>query len=255
VLLNLAVNARDAMPGGGALTIETSEVDLDQGYADAHVGVTPGPYVLMAVSDTGHGMDEETRQRVFEPFFTTKGVGKGTGLGLATVYGIVKQHGGNIWVYSEPGKGTTFKVYLPRLGGQAPAADRPVVQAPAIRGSGTILVVEDEPGVLNVVSRILGEAGYTVLTATNPLEAELLLAQHTGEVRLLVTDVVMPGGSGPELYERLSARHPSLKVLYMSGYTDHGVVRDGILTPEDPFIQKPFTPQALAEKVRGVLGG
>jgi len=251
VLVNLAVNARDAMPEGGTLAIETSKVDLDQTYADAHVGVTPGPYVLMTVSDTGHGMDEETRRRSFEPFFTTKDVRKGTGLGLATVYGIVKQHGGNIWVYGEPGKGTTFKVYLPRLGGEAAAVDQAPVQALSAKGSGTILVVEDEPDVLSVASRVLGEAGYTVFTATNPLEAEALLAQYTGELSLLVTDVVMPGGSGPELHERLSARRPSLKVLYMSGYTEHGVVRRGILTPGNPFIQKPFTPAALAGKVRG----
>jgi len=253
VLMNLAVNARDAMPDGGELLIETANVTLDQQYADSHRGVKPGRYAMLAMTDTGGGMDDETRERIFEPFFTTKEKGKGTGLGLATVYGIVKQHGGNIWVYSGPARGTTFKVYLPLAHADADGSAGGTEEGLATRGTETILVVEDEEVVLRSVRYMLEACGYRVLTATCAEEAQELFAQQGGEVDLVLTDVVMPGCTGPELYKRLAAECPSLKVLYMSGYTDRSIVRRGILEPGADFLQKPFTLETLGRKVREVL--
>lgn len=254
VLLNLAVNARDAMPQGGKLIIETTNVNLDESYARNHVSVQPGPYVMLAVSDTGCGMDKETQSHIFEPFFTTKESGKGTGLGLSTVYGIVKQSEGNIWVYSEPGKGTTFKIYLPRIIEPSEIVETPVPAIESLRGSETILLVEDEETLRDLARQILEMAGYTVLVASNANEALLLNGQHQGRIHLLITDVVMPGLSGGELAQRLTALDHELKVLYMSGYTDDAIIHHGVLEEGIDFIQKPFTPDALTGKVREVLG-
>ena len=255
VLMNLAVNARDAMPAGGMLAIETANVTLDEAYAAEHVGAKAGEYVMLAVTDTGCGMDARIRQRIFEPFFTTKGLGRGTGLGLSTVYGIVKQHGGNIWVYSEPGKGTTFKVYLPRVSAEAQEL-RPKAQPDVVpQGRETILLVEDDGGVRDVSARVLADCGYTVLEAPTPVQAQAVFAEHADEIVLLLTDVVLPGCSGPKLAEALRAARPLLKVLYMSGYTDDAVVRNGSLAPGAPFMEKPFSPQVLARRVREVLDG
>jgi two-component system cell cycle sensor histidine kinase/response regulator CckA len=252
VVMNLAVNARDAMPTGGKLTLETSNVVLDERFASTHVGAAPGPYVLLAVSDTGLGMDRATRLRIFEPFFTTKERGKGTGLGLSTVFGIVQACGGGIWVYSEPGHGSTFKVYLPRTG----AAVEPVQSGAAsttARGSELILLVEDEEPVRNVARRMLERHGYRVAVASDP-EHALRLGEELGEqIALLMTDVVMPKISGAVLAARLCQRHPALKVLYVSGYTDGTVVEHGVLEQGVSFLQKPYTSEQLAHKVRVVL--
>jgi len=255
VLMNLVVNARDAMPEGGKLTIETSNVDLDEEYAARHVAVKPGPYVQLAVSDTGCGMDAKTQARIFEPFFTTKEKGKGTGLGLSTVYGIVKQSGGNIWVYSEPGQGTTFKVYLPRelSGSTTVTASRLAAVPSAPTATETILVVEDEEAVCNIAKQILCAASYTVLTAASPNDALLTCNAYQGEVHLLLTDVVMPQMSGRVLAERLVLARPGIKVLYMSGYTDEAIVHQGTLDPGTHFIAKPFSAADLTTKVREVL--
>jgi signal transduction histidine kinase/CheY-like chemotaxis protein len=253
VILNLAVNARDAMPQGGILTVETANADLDEAYAKGHAGATPGAFVMLAVSDTGHGMDADTRARIFEPFFTTKAQGKGTGLGLATVFGIVKQSGGNIWVYSEPGHGTTFKVYLPRvaeaLTAAAPASTAPVPP----RGSETVLLVEDDEEVRALARETLEAGGYTVIPAAGPSEALRLAADGSRPIDLLLTDVVLPQLSGRGLADRLSADHRELRLLYMSGYTDEAIVRHGVLAEGVAFLQKPFTPYALLAKIREVL--
>jgi PAS domain S-box-containing protein len=258
VLMNLVINARDAMPSGGRLAVETANVELDHSSILQHVAVRPGSYVMLAVSDSGIGMTEETKQRLFEPFFTTKEPGKGTGLGLATVDGIVKQSGGGIWVYSEPGKGATFKVYLPRAVGEG-AVQKSTVQKSTVSdkavaaGTETVLVVEDEGTVRLLTRRILERAGYRVFDAPNPQQAEALFEQHMSVVTLLVTDVVMPGSSGPKLFERLARQRPDLKVLYVSGYTDDTIAHQGQLDPGVEFLQKPFTADALNRRVREVL--
>jgi PAS domain S-box-containing protein len=253
IILNLAINARDAMPGGGKLTIETANVELDENYVKTRADVKPGPYVMLAVSDTGCGMSEETKARIFEPFFTTKGVGKGTGLGLATVFGIVKQFGGHIGVYSETGHGSTFKVYFPLV--TELSAGKPshgVKSAP--HGVETILLVEDEDAVREMTRFALQSHGYTVLVSSCGLEAINISTRHQGPIHLLVTDVVMPNIGGRQLAERLAEQRPDMKVLYLSGYTDDAIIRHGILKAEASFLQKPFTPIALALRVREVLG-
>ena len=253
VLVNLVVNARDAMPRGGTLTIETANTTLDAAYASRHVGVTPGEYVLLAISDTGTGMDHDTQSRIFEPFFTTKEKDKGTGLGLSTVYGIVKQSGGNIWVYSELGKGTTFKVYLPLVEEEVTALAETAGRAPIKRGSETVLLVEDESMVRKLASELLAESGYIVLEANGGEAAINLGKEHKAPIDLLITDVVMPKFSGKEVAEQLRAIHPETKVLFMSGYTDEAIVHHGIVDSDIAFIQKPFSERALAQKIRDVL--
>jgi signal transduction histidine kinase/CheY-like chemotaxis protein len=253
VIMNLAVNARDAMPQGGRLIVETANIDLDDEYVRRHVGARPGPHVMLAVSDTGTGIPHEIRSQIFEPFFTTKEQGKGTGLGLATVYGIVKQSGGYIEVDSEPGQGTTFRVYLPRLDAEPAPVDRSARPAAAAGGTETILLVEDEEGVRELARDILRASGYTVLEARNGPEALLLCERHQGPLDMLLTDVVMPRMSGRELAERLAPLRPDLSVLYMSGYTDDAVIRHSVLGAGTAFLQKPFTPAALVLRVRETL--
>jgi hypothetical protein len=253
VLMNLSINARDAMPLGGKLTIETANIYIDEEYANRHVAVRPGHYVMLAVSDTGCGMDKQTRERIFEPFFTTKEVGKGTGLGLSTVYGIVKQSGGSIWVYSEVGQGTTFKIYLP-------CVDQPNEELNVITGNTklpagceTVLLVEDEEIVRDMTKEILQESGYHVLEAKHGHEALLVAERHRGPIHLMLSDVVMPQMSGRELANQLVPLRREMKVLYMSGYTDDAIVHHGVLDEGMAFIEKPFTPNALACKVRDIL--
>lgn len=256
VIVNLAVNARDAMPSGGRLTIETRSVELDDSYATEHPGVMPGRYVMLAVSDTGVGMDEETRARIFEPFFTTKVRGKGTGLGLATVYGIVQQTGGHIWPESERGRGTTMRIYLPRVDEPADQIERPGDTAPElVRGNQTILLVEDEAPVRAVTRELLARSGYTVLEAADGTAALALIdGGNAGpHVDLLLTDVIMPGMSGRELARQMQSRQPDLRVLYMSGYTDDAVIRHGMLEPGLAYLEKPFRPPLLLRKVREAL--
>ena len=253
IVINLAVNARDAMPDGGRLSIETSNVELDDSGAMQQVEVRPGRYVMLAVSDSGVGMDEDTKRRMFEPFFTTKEQGKGTGLGLSTVYGIVKQSEGYVWVYSEPGKGAAFKVYLPQAEGAAEAAGTLAPKTLASGGSEKVLVVEDEEAVRYLTRALLERSGYRVVDAANPHDAEAVFNEQTDSIDLLITDVVMPGSSGPALFKRLAERQPGLKVLYMSGYTDSTIIREGRLDTGGTFMQKPFTGDGLVRKVREVL--
>src|SRR5712692_5052529 len=253
VIMNLVVNARDALPDGGRILIETSNVDLDSAYTRDHAVVAPGPYVLLAVSDTGIGMSADTVGHIFEPFYTTKENGRGTGLGLSTVYGIVKQSGGYVWVYSEPGRGSTFKVYLPRVDEPAevlPSGERPLVKQ---TGSETILLVEDQPQVRELAHMVLTGKGYSVMVAATPEEAERACERQECEIHLLLTDVIMPGASGLELAKRLALRQPNMRVLYISGYTFNVIAQGGLLEDGVAFLQKPFTPSTLAEKVREVL--
>jgi two-component system cell cycle sensor histidine kinase/response regulator CckA len=254
IIMNLVVNARDALLQGGKLTIETKNVYLDDDYTKHHIAVVPGPFVMLAVSDTGMGMDEQTKARIFEPFFTTKLAGKGTGLGLSTVYGIVKQSGGNIWVYSEAGRGTTFKVYLPRVDEGAQEYKRSAETVEDLQGTGTILLAEDEEMVRTLARQVLEMYGYQVLEAADGGAALLICESHKEGIHLLLTDVVMPEMSGPELADRLAQLRPETKVLFMSGYTDDTIVHQGVLDEGTPFIQKPFAPDDLARKVKEMLG-
>jgi len=254
VIMNLVVNARDAMPTGGHITIETRNVELDQNYTQQHAEVVPGNYVMLAVTDTGCGMDETIKAKIFEPFFTTKEVGKGTGLGLATVYGIVKQSGGSIEVYSELGHGTTFKVYLPRLKREVSSSKSLPSSSLIPQGTETILLAEDEEAVRGIVRLTLESSGYTVLAARNGDEALQICQQYKDPIHLLLTDVVMPKMSGRQLADIVVAARPNIKVLYLSGYTDDAIVRHGVLESNMAFLQKPFTPMLLAKKVREVLG-
>jgi len=248
VLMNLAVNARDAMPGVGTLSIETANVDVDTSYVEQHPEMKVGPYVRLKVSDTGAGMTKEVQAHLFEPFFTTKKLGEGTGLGLATVYGIVKQSDGSIWVYSEPGVGTTFSIYLPRVDDAANLPRESASSHPSLRGSETILVVEDQDQVRRMAVRILREYGYEVIESANPEDALLHSETFAGPIHLLLTDVIMPGMTGPELVDRIKPRRPSMEIIYMSGYSQHTT-----LDLAGAYLSKPFSPQALAIKVRETL--
>ncbi|MGB9594219.1 MAG: ATP-binding protein [Anaerolineae bacterium] len=253
VLVNLVVNARDAMPGGGTLTIETSNVTLDDVYVRSHPGAVQGDYVLIAVTDTGVGMTDEVKSRIFEPFFTTKEPGKGTGLGLSTVFGIVKQHEGNIYVYSEPGVGTTFKVYLRQVAEAAQPLPAQAEEEHLVGGSETVLVTEDDAAVRRMAARILRGLGYTVLEAANGAEALQAARKYGGRIDLLITDVVMPRMNGRELAQRLAEICPGVKVLYVSGYTENAIAHNHILDEGARFLQKPFARRALARKVREAL--
>jgi CheY-like chemotaxis protein len=253
VIMNLVINARDAMPAGGKLTIETANTYLDETYAEQHLSVSAGDYVMLAVSDTGVGMDEETRQHIFEPFFTTKDTGRGTGLGLSTVYGIVKQSGGNIWVYSELEGGTTFKIYLPRVNEGVEVTKQVALNQELPLATETILLVEDDQALRELVQEVLELAGYQVLEAVTG-EAAISICEHREKtIHLLVTDVVMPEIVGPELAERLLALHPEMRTLYISGYADDAIVHHGVLAEGTNFLAKPFSPRALELKVREVL--
>ena len=255
IIMNLAVNARDAMPHGGRLILQTSNADLDEAYASKHATVKPGHYVMLAVSDNGTGMDKQTQEQIFEPFFTTKEKGQGTGLGLSMVYGIVKQSGGYIWVYSELGQGTTFKIYLPRMDEDVADASAEPVLRPASTGQEIVLVVEDEGMLRELFCEFLRESGYTVLAAGTGEEAVEISSRHQGPIHLLLTDAVMPGIRGRELAHSLEQRRPDMKVLFVSGYTDDSVLRSGLVQPGTAFLQKPFSRGALTRKVRAVLDG
>jgi PAS domain S-box-containing protein len=254
VVLNLAVNASDAMPNGGELTIETSNVDLDADFVRKHPGLEPGPYARLVVRDSGIGMDEAVLSQIFEPFFTTKPVGVGTGLGLAMTYGVIKQSGGLIRARSEPGTGTSFEIYLPRVSGEGAESERAqAVSTPTEGGSETILLVEDEHVVLDLTASILKGAGYKVVTASTPNEALEKMAQQTDPIHIMITDVVMPNMSGPKLAKKMLAEHPKMKLIFMSGYTDDAVVENGFSQPGTVFLQKPFSPNVLKAKVRELL--
>jgi two-component system cell cycle sensor histidine kinase/response regulator CckA len=254
IILNLSANARDAMPAGGRLVIETGNVELDEHYAHTHPGARAGPHVMIAVTDTGEGMDEATKERIFEPFFTTKATGKGTGLGLSTLYGTVSQAGGNIWVYSEPGRGTTFKVYLPRAEDVVTKTAPQVTEEATHAGHETILVVEDEPAVRGLIRKVLAGSGYAVLLARSAEEAVQVAEAHDGPIHLLLTDVLLPGTGGPELARRLGGARQDLRIAFMSGFTDDAMMHQGVLEPGMAFIEKPLTSRALLEKVRELLG-
>jgi two-component system cell cycle sensor histidine kinase/response regulator CckA len=253
VILNLAVNSRDAMPEGGGLRIDTSNVRLDELYARLHPGAKPGDYVRLAVTDSGSGMDSETLAHIFEPFFTTKEIGKGTGLGLATVYGVVKQSGGYVWVDSEPGKGASFQVFLPRVEDVSQSLAASPYLGENLRGSETILLVEDAEPLRKLAASFLSSHGFEVLSAPDAEQALMIAAAHAGAIQLLVTDVIMPGQNGRVLAERLVGSYPDIKVLYISGYTDCFIAGHGVLGPESNLLNKPFTEEALIHKVRDVL--
>lgn len=253
VIMNLAINARDAMPNGGKLFLETSNIDADEAYVKQHSTVTPGPYVMLSVSDTGAGMDSSMLDRIFEPFFTTKERGKGTGLGLSTVYGIVKQSGGYIWVYSELGMGTVFKIYLPRTAESAAASVAPGIEARVARGCETVLVVEDQALLRKVVVSMLEQDGYRVLSAQDPQEGLELARAHKGAIDLLISDVIMPGMNGRAFAEQLNLTRPGTKVLFVSGYTENIGSHHGQLEVGSGFLQKPFTYESLGRKVREIL--
>jgi len=241
------------MPGGGKLTIETANVDCDEDYVKDHPSVKAGSYVMLAITDNGSGMDETTKAHLFEPFFTTKAKGKGTGLGLSTIYGIVNQSNGFIWVYSEPGKGTTFKIYFPRAEDAVFAVAAKSKSEPEAMGTETVLVVEDEASVRALACRILKDRGYTILEASNAKEALVIAREFEGVIHLVLTDVVMPDMTGKELVFRLKSSRPDIKVLYASGYTDNSIVHQGILDPEVAFLPKPFAVKSLISKVREVI--
>jgi CheY-like chemotaxis protein len=251
ILMNLSVNARDAMPNGGMLRIETTNVDIEEGFAGPHTEVQAGRYVQLKVTDTGVGMTQEVLSHLFEPFFTTKKAGEGTGLGLATVYGIVKQCGGSIWVYSQPGQGTNFQIYLPRIEPQGTAAKEPAQAAPTARGTETILLVEDQDQLRKMTVRVLQGHGYHVLEAADPDAALLHSANYAGPIHLLLTDVVMPGMMGPELADRIKPQRPAMGVVFMSGYSERALMDRQIM--EGGYLGKPFSPKSLAMKVREVL--
>lgn len=253
IIMNLAINARDAMPQGGTFSIETANLDADEAFSRQHPDVQPGTYVMLTIGDTGYGMDEETVSHIFEPFFTTKGPDRGTGLGLSTVYGIVEQYGGAIEVDSNPGQGTVFRIYLTRVEEQVESSQPGEYPGASLRGHETVLLVEDEDEVRNLASRVLLQSGYTLLEARNGEEALLMCELHEGSIHLLVTDVVMPGMNGRELSERLVPLQPQVKVIYISGYTDDVVVHHGVSETNSAFLQKPFEPEVLARKVREVL--
>jgi signal transduction histidine kinase/ActR/RegA family two-component response regulator len=252
VVMNLVLNARDAMKSGGRITIETANIDLDEDYVRGHAGARSGPHVMLAVSDTGEGISPDVLPHIFEPFFTTKEVGKGTGLGLSTVYGIVKQSGGNVGVYSHPGRGTTFKVYLPRLDEPAPSAAEPT-QGTFTSGAETVLLVEDEPSLRDLIKLSLTGFGVTVLDMPSPVDALAFSRKHTGTLHLLLTDVIMPGMDGLALAKQVQKERPDIKVLFMSGYATNFIMHDGVVDPGTNFLEKPFHPRNLLSKVREVL--
>jgi PAS domain S-box-containing protein len=253
LIMNLAVNSRDAMPGGGSLSIKTFNAELDSSYTAEHINARPGPHVVLAISDNGTGIDKETQSKIFEPFFTTKGDGKGTGLGLSTVYGIVQQSEGHIALYSETGQGATFKIYLPRLAKADKTLEPRVSRTSSLQGSETVLVVEDEQSVRLLARRILEMYGYVVLDAAGSADSLRICEEHKGQIHLMLTDIVMPGANGRELAQMVAPLKPEMKVLFMSGYTDDAIVQNRVLSADTPFLQKPFTPVTLAGKVRDVL--